>query len=72
MQRLGFNKLVLIEQLSPGGAAQQNTIAGSEQDFTLDSFSLRKTQKRSVSIFVCLSLLLPFPVSLLLTLSYNH
>lgn len=38
-QRLDINKLVFIEQLSPGGAVQQNTIAGSEQDFTLDSLS---------------------------------
>lgn len=38
-QRLDINKLVFIEQLSPGGAVQQNTIGGSEQDFTLDSLS---------------------------------
>lgn len=69
MQRLDINKLVFNEQLSPAGAAQQNTIAGSEQDFTHDSLSLRKTLNKtplSLSIFVCLSLILPLLLSLFL------
>lgn len=50
MQRLDINKLVFNEQLSPAGAAQQNTIAGSEQDFTHDSFSLRKTLNKTLRL----------------------
>ena len=41
---------------SLAGAAQQNTIAGSEQDFTHDSVSLRKTLNKTLRISPCLFL----------------
>lgn len=63
MQRLDINKLVFNEQLSPAGAAQQNTTAGSEQDFTHDSLSLRKTLNKTLRLALFLSLRLAFSLS---------
>lgn len=61
MQRLNINKLVFNKQLSPAGAAQQNTIGGSAEDFTHDSLSLRKTLNKSLGLSLYFPGVLGFP-----------
>lgn len=52
VQRLDINKLVFNKQLSPGGEAHQDTIAGSEQAFTRQPLLQENPEPNPLSLWI--------------------